>query len=119
VYELRRWNTSSDIKGTKMRGVPNALSSYAAGHVAEPLKIVANAKRAPSRFRKNVAAHLQRGRCPDREPHLALTRVAAIDSDSCVASLRQRLNRCDVHFAAALTGGAFRTAGLQQSFKHA
>ena len=60
-----------------------------------------------SSFRKNAAICLQRRRRPDCKSHLALTLIAAVDSDSCVAPSRQLLNRCDVHFAAALTGGAF------------
>src|ERR1700722_12837938 len=60
-----------------------------------------------SSFGENAAICLQRRCRPDCKSHLALTVIAAVDSDSCVAPLRQRLNRCDVHFAAALTGGAF------------
>ena len=72
-----------------------------------------------SSFGENAAICLQRRRRPDCKSHLALTVIAAVNSDSCVAPLRQRLNRCDVHFAAALTGGAFCATRLQQSLEHA
>ena len=90
----------------RLRGVGNRRS---AGIVHGPRIRAMNGSSVGvnSSFGENAAICLQRRRRPECKSHLALTLIAAVDSDSCVASLRQRLNRCDVHFAAALTGGAF------------
>jgi hypothetical protein len=104
----------------RLRGVGNnaPLGSCYCGRRAAHTSHERESVGVSSSFGENAAICLQRGRRPDGKSHLPLTLIAAVDSNSCVAPLRQRLNRCDVHFAAALAGGAFRTTGLQQSFKH-
>ena len=85
-----------------------AIAARRAAHTSQERKSVG----VSSSFGENAAICLQGGRRPDCKSHLALTLIAAANSDSCVASSRQCLNRCDVHFATALTGRAFCTTGL-------
>ena len=61
-----------------------------------------------SSFRKNAAICLQRRCRPDCKSHLAIdTHRSGRFRTAASLPCEQRLNRCDVHFAAALTGGAF------------
>jgi hypothetical protein len=54
---------------------------------------------------------------PHSQAHLAMTPVALVYPDSCVASFRKHLDGCNVHFFSALAGRAFSAAGHQQALK--
>jgi hypothetical protein len=50
---------------------------------------------------------------PNSKPHLMVTRSAIIDPDMDVASCRDLVEACDLHFLAAATHRQFSATGYQ------
>jgi hypothetical protein len=55
---------------------------------------------------------------PNSKAHLMVARRTTIDADMRVASFRQWVDACDVHFFPTPTLGQFSATGHQQAFKY-